>query len=65
MLQELRARAAAGDVEACLQLAKKLVRGRGEERNFEEAVEWFDRAAQAGRTPMENYMMWHISRRFR
>ena len=48
MLQELRARAAAGDVEACLQLAKKLVRGRGEERNFEEAVEWFDRAARAG-----------------
>ena len=48
MLQELRTRAAAGDAEAALHLAKKLIRGRGEGRNFEEAVEWFDAAARAG-----------------
>ena len=48
MLDELRTRAAAGDMDACLHLAKKLIRGRGEGRNFEEAVEWFDRAARSG-----------------
>ena len=35
MLQELRTRAAAGDAESALHLAKKLIRGRGEGRNFE------------------------------
>ena len=48
MADDLRTRAAAGDAEACLHLAKKLIRGRGEGRNFEEAVEWFDRASRAG-----------------
>lgn len=44
----LRARAAAGDAEACQQLAKRLLRGRGEARNYEEAVALFDTAARAG-----------------
>ena len=46
MPEELRTRAAAGDTDAALHLAKKLIRGRGEGRNFEEAVEWFDAAAR-------------------
>lgn len=50
MMTELRERAAKGDVAACMQLAKRLIRGRGEGRNFEEAVEWFDAAARAGDT---------------
>ena len=49
-MNELRQRASDGDIAACMQLTKRLIRGRGEERNFEEAVEWFDTAARAGDT---------------
>lgn len=40
--------AAPGAPEACMQQAKRLMRGRGEKRNYEEAVRLFDIAAQAG-----------------
>ena len=36
------------DAAACLRHAKRLVRGRGQERNFEEACRYFDRAAPLG-----------------
>ena len=46
---ELLRRATAGDAHACLHMGKRLMRGRSSTaRNFEEAVEWFDRAARAG-----------------
>ncbi len=37
-----------GGVERLLAQAKRLMRGRGEARNYERAVELFDRAAQLG-----------------
>lgn len=46
---ELLRRATTGDAHACLHMGKRLMRGRSSTaRNFEEAVEWFDRAARAG-----------------
>ncbi len=48
MMDDLRQMAASGDVWACLRLAKRLMRGRCESRNYEEALCWFDAAARSG-----------------
>lgn len=49
MPDDLEQLAAAGDAEACLIQAKRLLRGRGTaERNYEEAVRLFDTAARGG-----------------
>ena len=48
MTDDLHERAAAGDPNACMHLAKRLMRGRGEPRNYEKAVQLFDVAARAG-----------------
>lgn len=48
MNDDLHARADAGDPAACMQLARRLMRGRGEGRNYELAVHYFDQAARAG-----------------
>lgn len=45
---DLHARADAGDPSACMQLARRLMRGRGETRDYERAVYYFDLAARAG-----------------
>ncbi len=45
---DLHARAARGEADACLHLAKRLLRGRGESRNYEQAVYFLDIAARAG-----------------
>lgn len=45
---ELQQQAALGNPAACVHLAKRLMRGRGGARNYEEAVLLFDRAARAG-----------------
>lgn len=47
-MQDLLRAAAAGDPAACLLLAKRLMRGRGCTRDYEQAVRWFDAAARAG-----------------
>lgn len=44
----LQRKAEQGDPAACVHLAKRLMRGRGGARNYEQAVLLFDRAAQAG-----------------
>lgn len=48
MSDELTQRADAGEPDACMHLAKRLMRGRGGERDFERAVAYFDTAAKAG-----------------
>lgn len=48
MPDDLTERATAGDAEACMHLAKRFMRGRGGERNYEQAVALFDTAAKAG-----------------
>ena len=44
----LEERVAAGDPAACMQLGKRLLRGRGIERNYERALACFDTAARSG-----------------
>ena len=48
MSTDLEIRAAAGDPQACVQLARKLQRGRGLPRDYERAVALLDTAARAG-----------------
>ena len=48
MSDELAQRAAAGEPDACMHLAKRLMRGRGGQRDYEQAVLLFDTAAKAG-----------------
>lgn len=50
MIDELHQRAETGEPDACMQLAKRLMRGRGVERDYEKAVRLFDTAARAGDT---------------
>lgn len=46
--EELQRLAAEGNPSACMQLAKRLMRGRGGARDYEQAVMLFDAAARAG-----------------
>lgn len=45
---DLQQRADAGDPEACMAMARKLMRGRGVPRNYEAALRYFDTAARSG-----------------
>ena len=47
-IDELNRRAQRGDVEACMILGRKLMRGRGTPRDYEQALRFFDTAARAG-----------------
>ena len=48
MSDELAQRADAGEPDACMHLAQRLMRGRGGQRDYERAVAYFDTAAKAG-----------------
>lgn len=47
-LESLEKRAHAGEPDACMHLARKLMRGRGVARDYERALQLFDTAARAG-----------------